>query len=260
MVVENRPGAGTAIATRFVAGATPDGYTVLLNSNSMLINQIANPDAGYDVESQLIPVINICWQPMIIVAAKDLPVSSLGDVLALSKSRKLSYGSPGQASIPHLAAVWLFDMLAKTSILHVPYKGASPALSALAGNQIDLVCATMPPAIPLIKAGRIKPIAVTSAKRTAALPQVPTVAELGYPGYEVTAFSGYFMPVGTPKAVINAFHEQIARVLAMPDVKNRLATMGFEQAHPAEENFPRIVSEELKQWKKIVKEANLKIQ
>jgi tripartite-type tricarboxylate transporter receptor subunit TctC len=260
MVVENRPGAASGIATKYVAGAAPDGYTVLINSNSMLVNQIANPDAGYDVERQLIPVINVAWQSTIIAAAKNLPVSSLADVIALSKSRKLAYGTPGQGSIPHLGGAYLFDLLAKANILHVPYKGASPALSALAGEQIELAFVTLPPAVPLVKAGRIKPIATTSAQRSGALPQVPTVAESGFPGYVVNVFTGYFMPVGTPKAVVDAFREQIVKVLAMPDVKERLAGLGFDEADPARENFPALVSEEIKQWKKVVKESNIKIE
>jgi tripartite-type tricarboxylate transporter receptor subunit TctC len=260
MVVENRPGAASGIATKYVAGAQPDGYTVLINSNSMLVNQIANPNAGYDVERQLIPVINVAWQSTIIAAAKDLPVSSLKDVIALSKTRKLAYGTPGLGSIPHLGGAYLFDLLAKADILHVPYKGASPALSALAGDQIELAFVTLPPAVPLVKAGRIKPIATTSAQRSGALPQVPTVAESGFPGYVVNVFTGYFMPVGTPKAVIDAFRDQIIKVLAMPDVKEKLASLGFDQADPARENFPRLVTEEIAQWKKVVKESNIKIE
>jgi tripartite-type tricarboxylate transporter receptor subunit TctC len=260
VLVENRPGAASGIATRFVAGAAPDGYTVLINSNSMVVNQIANPDAGYDIERQLIPIINVAWQPTIIVAAQNLPVSSLADVISLSRKRKLSYGTPGQGSIPHLAGAYLFNMLSKADILHVPYKGAAPALSGLAGSQIDLAFVTLPPAIPLVRSGRVKAVAVTSAKRTASLPDIPTVAESGFPGYVVNVFAGFFMPVGAPKAVVDTFRENVLTVMAMADIKEKLANLGFEEADAAKENFPRLVSDEIKQWVKVVKEANIKIE
>ncbi len=260
VVVENRPGASSGIATRIVAGAAPDGYTVLMNSNSMIVNQVANPDAGYDVERQLIPIVNVAWQPTVIVAANDLPVSSLGDVISLARKRKLNYGTPGQASIPHLAGAYLFGLLSKVDILHVPYKGAAPALSAAVANQIDLAFVTLPPAIPLIKSGRIKAIAVTAARRTASLPDVPTVGESGFPGYEVNVFAGFFMPVGTPKTAVETFRQTVLKVIAMPEIKEKLAGLGFEQADSSKEDFPRLVSNEVKQWAKVVKEANIKIE
>lgn len=260
VVIENRPGASSGIATRSVAGAPPDGYTVLINSNSMVVNQVANPDAGYDIERQLIPILNVAWQTTIIVAARDLPVSSLGDVLSLSRTRKLSYGTPGAGSVLHLAGSYLFNMLSKVDILHVPYKGAAPALSAAAGSQIDLAFVTLPPAVPLVKSGKVKGIAVTGAKRASSLPDVPTVAESGFPGYEVRVFTGFFMPVGTPKAVGDRFRETVLKVLSMADIKEKLASLGFEEADTSRENFPRLVSDELKQWAKVVKETNIKIE
>jgi len=260
VLVDNRPGASTSIATRLVADSVPDGYTVLINSSSMVINQVANRNAGYDIERELIPVLNVAWQPLIIAAALDLPVASLRDVLSLSKTRKLGYGSPGQAGIGHLAGAYLFDLLSKTEVLHIPYKGAAPALTDLAGKQMELAIVTLPPAVPLVKSGKIKAIAVTSAKRASSLPNVPTVAESGFPGYDVNTFTGFFMPAGTPKAVVDAFREAVLKVLAMMDIKEKLVNLGFEQADTAKENFPRIVSDELKQWAKVVKEANIKVE
>lgn len=259
VLVDNRPGASTSIATRLVADSAPDGYTVLINSSSMTINQVANRNAGYDVERELIPVLNAAWQPLVVAAHPDLPAASLRDVLSLAKTRKLAYGTPGQAGIGHLAGAYLFDLLAKVEILHIPYKGAAPALTDLAGKQMELAVVTLPPAVPLIKAGKVKAIAVTSAKRASSLPNLPTVAESGFPGYDVNTFTGFFMPVGTPKAVVDAFRESVLKVLAMTEIKDRLANLGFEQADAAKENFPRIVSDELKQWIKVVKEANVKV-
>ena len=260
VIVENRPGASTAIATRLVAASPADGHTVLINSNSMLVNQVASPSAGYDVERQLIPVINVAWQPNIIAAAPDLPVSTLADIISLARTRKLSYGTPGHAGISHLAGTYLFGMLAKVNILHVPYKGAAPALSAVMSKETELSFTTLPPAIPLIKAGKVKAIAVTPAKRAASLPEVPTIAESGFPGFNVSTFTGFFLPTGTPKAVVDAFRQTVVKVLAMPDIKEKLAGLGYEQADPASEDFARIVSDELKQWAKVVKETNIKVE
>jgi tripartite-type tricarboxylate transporter receptor subunit TctC len=120
VVVENRPGAASIVATRLIASAPADGYSVLVNSNTMIVNQVANANAGYDIERQLVPVLNVAWQPNIIAAAPTLPVSSLADVIALARTRKLNYGTPGQGSVPHLAAVYLFNMLSKAEIVHVP--------------------------------------------------------------------------------------------------------------------------------------------
>jgi tripartite-type tricarboxylate transporter receptor subunit TctC len=258
VLVDNRPGASTSIGTRLVVDSAPDGYTILINSSSMTINQMANPNAGYDTERQLIPVLNVAWQPLIIAAAMDLPVAALRDILALSKTRKLSYGSPGQAGIGHLAGAYLFDLLAKVEILHIPYKGAAPALTDLVGKQTELAIVTLPPAVPFVKSGKIRAIAVTSAKRASSLPNVPTVAESGFPGYDVNTFTGFFMPAGTPKLVIDTFREAVLKVLAMADIKEKLVNLGYEQADTAKENFPRIVSDELKQWAKVIREANIK--
>jgi tripartite-type tricarboxylate transporter receptor subunit TctC len=260
VVVDNRPGAASIIATRLVAGSAPDGYNVLINSTSMVVNQVANPNAGYDIERQLIPVLNVAWQPSIIVAAPALQMTSLANVVALSHTRKLSFGSPGQASIPHLAGVYLFETLAKTDILHVPYSGAAPALAATVAGQVDLAVITLPPATPLVRAGRVKGIAVTSAKRTSALPDVPTVAESGFPGYEVNVFSGFFMPAGTPQTVVDRFRETVVKVLEMPDVKEQLATLGFEPADTSSGEFRRLVPVELKKWAKVIEATHIKIE
>ena len=260
VVVENRPGAASILATRLVAGAAPDGYNVLINSNTMVFNQVANPNAGYDIERQLIPILNVAWQPNIIVAAPALPVASLGDVIALMRTRKLSYGTPGQASIPHLAGAYLFNILTKTDVVHVPFKGAVPALTAAMGGEIDLASLTLPPAVPHVRAGKVKGIAVTSAKRASTLPDVPTVAESGFPGYEFNVFSGFFMPAGTPKPVVDRFYEAVLKVMAMADVKEQLATLGFEPADTSSDEFRRLVSDEIKKWAKVMEATNIKLE
>ena len=260
VIVENRPGAASIVATRLLASSAPDGYNVLINSNSMVVNQLANANAGYDIERQLIPILNVAWQPNVIVAAPALPVASLADVIALARTRNLSYGTPGQGSVPHLAGVYLFNMLAKVEILHVPYSGAAPALTAMIGNQVDLGMMTLPPAVPHVKAGKVKGIAVTSAKRASTLPDVATVAESGFPGYEVNVFSGFFMPAGTPKAAVERFRETVQAVMSMADVKEQLAGLGFEPADTSGDEFRRLVTNEIKQWTKVLQVTNLKLE
>jgi len=260
VVVENRPGAASILATRLVVNAAPDGYNVLINSNTMVANQLANPNAGYDIERQLIPILNVAWQPNIFVAAPTLPVTSLGDVIALARKRKLSFGTPGQGSIPHLAGVYLFSILAKTEIVHVPFKGAVPALTAAMGGEIELASLTLPPAVPHVQAGKVKGLAVTSAKRASTLPDLPTVAESGFPGYEANVFSGFFMPAGTPKPVVDRFYQAVLKVMAMADVKEKLATLGFEPADTSGDEFRRLVPEEVKKWGKVIKTANIKLE
>jgi tripartite-type tricarboxylate transporter receptor subunit TctC len=258
VVVENRPGAGTSIATRHVASAKPDGYTLLMNSNSMLANQIVNPNAGYDVERDLLPVLKAAVQPNIIVAAVDLPVTTLKEVIELSRRRDVTYGSPGAGSIPHLAAEQLFTALAGANVRHIPYQGAAPALTSVLGSQVQLAVVTAPPAVPHVKSGKLKGIAVTTARRMPALPDVPTVIESGFPGFVVETWAGFFAPAATPPAVAEALSGAMQKVLAMPDVKERLDSLGFEPAGLTTEAFRREISGELKQWADIVGKANLK--
>jgi tripartite-type tricarboxylate transporter receptor subunit TctC len=260
VVVENRPGAASIVGTRLAIRATPDGLSVLINSNTMLVNQIVNPAADYSVERDLVPVINVAWQPTIIVAAPAVQAATLKELIAQTRARKMTFGSPGQGSMPHLGAAYLFGMLAKSEVLHVPYAGAAPALTAVVAGQTDLAFVTMPPAVPFVKAGRLKGIAVTSAKRTLALPEIPTVAESGFPGYEVNVFSGFFMPARTPDVAVRRFRETVLKVLALPDVKEQLANQGFEPADAANEDFRRLVADEIRKWTSVVQATGFRLE
>jgi tripartite-type tricarboxylate transporter receptor subunit TctC len=252
VIVENRPGAASMIATRLAAAATANGHSILINSNTLVVNQILNANAGYDIERQFTPVVNLAWQPNIIAATQALPASNLRDLIAHAKTAKLGYGTPGQGSMPHLAAVFLFNRLAKVDILHVPFSGAAPALTATIAGQPELSVVTLPPAVPLVKAGRLKGIVVTSAKRAGALPDVPTVAESGFPGYEVNVFSGFFVPRVTPAAAVERLRATVLRVLAQPEIQAQLATMGFEPADNTTDDFPQRVARELRLWNKVL--------
>ena len=257
VVVENRPGASSGIATRYVATAKPDGYVVLINSNSMLANQIVNPNAGYDVERDLIPVIKAVSQSNIMVAGPDVAAATLKDVIALSRRQDVTYGTPGAGSIPHLAAERLFA-LAGAKLRHVPYPGAAPALNGVLGGHEQFAFLTTPPAVTLVKSGKVKGIAITAAGRAATLPDIPTFAESGFPGYVVDVWGGFFVPAGTPRPVIETLSNAMSKALAMQDVKDKLVGLGFDLAGTPSDEFRREISEELKLWTDIVQKSNLK--
>jgi tripartite-type tricarboxylate transporter receptor subunit TctC len=260
VVVENRPGASGSIAGRQVAGAEPDGHTILVNSNSMVVNQVMSPATGLNVERDLVPILSVAPQSIILAAAPDLPAGSLTELIALARSRKLLYGSPGVGSVPHLLVEYLFTSLTDVQLEHVPYQGAANALTAAMTSQIQLATVTTPPAVALVKAGNVKGVVVTSIGRSAALPDVPTVAESGYPGFVITVWTGFFMPAGTPKPVSERFHKAALEIASMPDIKERLVALGFETTTTSTEQFGRDVSAEIKRWSDVVQKSKLKTQ
>jgi len=260
VVVENRPGASGGIAGRQVAGAEPDGHTVLVNSNSMVVNQVMSPGSGLNVERDLVPVLSVAPQSIILAAAPDLPAASLGELIALARTRPLQYGSPGVGSVPHLLVEYLFTSLANVQLEHVPYQGAANALTAAMTSQIQLATVTTPPAVALVKAGKVKGVVVTSVARSSALPDVPTVAESGYPGFVINVWSGFFMPANTPKAVVERFHAAALEVANLPDIRGKLTSLGFDTTTTSTEQFGREVSEEVKRWTDVVQKAKLRTQ
>src|SRR5262245_22339979 len=260
VVVENRPGASGGIAGRQVASADADGHTVLVNSNSMVVNQVMSAAAGLNVERDLVAVLSVAPQSIILAAAPDLPVTTLGDLIALARTRKLQYGSPGVGSVPHLLVEYLFTSLADVQLEHVPYQGAANALTAAMTSQIQRASVTTPPAAALVKAGKVKGVVVTSVARSNTLPDVPTVAESGYPGFVINVWSGFFMPANTPKPVVERFHAAALEVANMPDIKEKLTGLGFDTTTTSSEQFGREVSEEIKRWSDVVQKAKLRTQ
>src|SRR5262245_58435492 len=259
VVVENRPGASGSIAARQVAGADADGHTVLVNSNSMLVHQVMNPSAGLDIARDLKPVLSVAPQSIILVAAPDLPASSLAELMTLARAKKLLYGTPGVGSVPHLLAEYFFASLNGIVLEHVPYQGAAPALTAVMAGQIELASVTTPPAIALVKAGKIKGLAVTSAARAAALPDVPTIAESGHPGFVINVWTGFFMPAGAPKPALERFQAAALAIAAEPDMKDKLAALGFDTTTTPGETFSRELADETTRWSDVVTKAKLKM-
>jgi tripartite-type tricarboxylate transporter receptor subunit TctC len=260
VVVENRPGASGAIAGRQVASAEPDGHTVLVNSNSMVINQIMSPNPGLNVERELKPIATVAPQSIIFTAAPDLPVAALPELIALARTRALHYGSPGVGSVPHLIVEYLFTSLAGVQMQHVPYQGAAQALTGAMTSQVQVASVTTPPAIPLVQAGKLKGLAVTSAARSAALPAVATVAEAGFPGFAVNVWTGFFMPAATPAPVLDRFAKEVLAIAATAEIRDKLTSLGFDTATTSSEQFARDLSDEIKRWSDVVQKAKIKSQ
>jgi tripartite-type tricarboxylate transporter receptor subunit TctC len=257
VIVENRGGAAGSIAGKQVASAAPDGYTILVGSNSMVINQIVNPKSGLDVEHDLLAIASVAKQAIIIVTPPDLKVGSLKELIALAHQRPLTYGTPGAGSIPHLLIEELLEKIPGAKMTHVPFQGAGPALTATIAHQVDVGSMTLPPAIPLVKAGKLHGLAVTIPARSAALPQVPTTAEAGFPEVLGTAWAGIFVPLKTPKPIAKRIEDAILEVAAMPAIKERLIQLGYETASTPGAQFQKELSAETRMWKEVIAKSTL---
>ncbi len=255
VVVENRGGASGIIAGKQVASAEPDGTTVLIASNSMVVAQVMSPNVGLDIARDLKALASAAPQAIIITAQPDLPANTLQELIALAKTRRLNYGSPGAGSVPHLLGVYLFGSLAGVTLEHIPFPGAAQALTDLLGKQIDLAMVTLAPAVTLVADGKMKGIVVTTPERSAALPQVPTAAESGYPGFSVRVWTGFFVPAKTPKPIADRLEGVILKVANKPEIKAKLSQLGFEPTNIPGEQFQRDVVAELKRWDEVVDEG-----
>jgi tripartite-type tricarboxylate transporter receptor subunit TctC len=258
VVVENRGGASGIIAGKQVASAEPDGSSVLIASNSMVVAQVMSPNVGLDIERDLKALASVAPQAIIITSQPDLPANTLNALIALAKTRNLNYGSPGAGSVPHLLGVYLLGSLAGVTLEHIPFPGAAQALTALLGKQIDLAMVTLAPAVALVKDGKMKGIVVTTPERAAALPEIPTAAESGYPGFSVTVWAGFFVPAKTPNPIADRLGDAIIKVAEMPDIKTKLGQLDFEPTSIPGERFQRDVTAELGRWKAVVEKAGIK--
>ena len=257
VLVENRAGAGSNIGVAQVAKSAPDGYSVLLTTSSIAVNVTLTPNSGYDAQKDLVAVANIASSPNMIVTAQSGPKSLL-DLIAQAKLRPLAYGSPGTGTTPHLSAEYLFRVLAKLEVTHVPYKGAAPAVNAALSGEVGAASVAMPTAVPFVKAGKLRGVAVTSNHRVAALPDVPTVAQSGFSGFEDNTWVGVFVPAGTPATIVAKINADIERLLAQPDFLERLAALGFEPVGGTAESFARYFKAEVAKWAKVVRETGAK--
>jgi tripartite-type tricarboxylate transporter receptor subunit TctC len=258
VVVENRPGAAGNVGTAQVAKSKPDGYTVLINTSSVAVNTSLYANPGYNLERDLIAISNVANSPNIIVAGTSLTARNLRDGLEGAKSGQMSYASPGTGTTPHLSAEYLFKVLAKSDVLHVPYKGAGPAINGALTGEVQFASVAMPAAVSLVKSGKLQGLAVTSGKRSAALPDVPSVAESGFPGFEDYTWVGFFVPTGTPKSIVNKINGDIEFLLQQQDVKEQLSQLGFDSVGGTPESFARYIKVEMTKWSKVVKETGVR--
>jgi tripartite-type tricarboxylate transporter receptor subunit TctC len=259
VIIDNRGGAGGTIATRIAAQGAPDGYTLLCNSSQYVVAPSLYRDPGYDPFKDFAPIINAGVSPNILFVHPSVNAHNLQELIALGKKQKLTYGSAGTGSTPHLTGERLLKLMAGLDVTHIPYSSAAPAMLAVAAGQIPVGSIAMPPTVPFIKSGKIRGIAVTSLARMPSLPEVGTVAEQGFPGYEDYTWIGFFAPAGTPKALVNDLNRRIAAILRMADTKERLATLGFDSINNTPEQFTAYIKVEVAKWAKVIKESGARV-
>jgi tripartite-type tricarboxylate transporter receptor subunit TctC len=257
--IDNRSGAGGNIGVVQVARSAPDGHTVLVTSSSIAVNMTLNANPGYDLSKDLVAVINIASSPNMIITSQAGP-ASLRELIELSKKTGLIYGSSGAGTTPHLTAEYLFRNLAGLTVTHVGYKGAAPAVNAALSAEVVAVSVAMPTAVAHIKSGKLRGLAVTSRARNSALPEVPTVEELGFPGFEDNTWVGVFVPTGTPAAVVSKINADVNAFLTQPDSRERLASFAFEPVGGTSESFAAYLKIELAKWAKVIRETGAKIE
>jgi tripartite-type tricarboxylate transporter receptor subunit TctC len=259
IIIDNRGGAGGTIGTDIAAKAPPDGYTLILVSGSHAINPGLYQKLPYDSVNDFAPITQIATSPGILVVNPSLPVKSVKELIALARARpgQINYASAGSGTPPHLAGE-LFKVMAKIDMVHVPYKGNAPAFTDVIGGQVSLIFPTMPSAMPFIKSGKLRPIAVTSAKRSPAAADIPTIAESGLPGYEATSWYGILAPALTPERIVARLHEVLVSVIGAPDMKDKLATQGLDPVANAPQEFAAVIKSEIAKWAKVVKASGAK--
>jgi tripartite-type tricarboxylate transporter receptor subunit TctC len=261
VVVENTPGSGGTIGLAAAARAAADGYTlVLAQAANAAIAPSLYARLAYDPLKDLAPVTVVVAEPLVMVSHPSFPASGIGELIARARAQpgRIAYGSAGNGTVGHLSVEMLKSM-AGIDMLHVPYKGASQALTDLVGGQISFYSSSLPPALPQIKAGRIKALGVTGAKRLSALPDVPTLAESGVAGYEAANWYGVMVPGATPKPIVAKLHADLLKVLASADVAQRLAGEGGEIVANSSEEFAAMLRRETVKWSRVVRDAGVKV-
>ena len=257
MVVDNRPGAGGGIGTEMAAKSPPDGYTLVMGTNATFgINVSLYDKLPYDPIKDFAPVALVAYLPYLVLAHPSFPANSIPELLAMAKAQPGKLDIAGGVSTAQLAAE-LLNSMAGIKLTYIPYKSTPPALTDVLAGQVLLLIADPAVALPHIRSGKLKALGVTTTRRIGLLPEVPTLAELGLPGYEVLAWWGVMAPAGTPKDIIAKLNGEILKILRMPDVKERLARMGIEPASSSPEELAAYIQAEIPKWAKVVKAAGI---
>ena len=261
VIVDNRGGGGTIIGTELGARAAPDGYTLLFGSTTLAINPSLRKKLPYDTLKDLTPVTQAAFQPYVLAVHPGVPAKNVKEFVALAKAKpgSLTYGSPGLGSGSHLVAEF-FALSTGTRTVHVPYKGSSLAMADLIGGQIQFTYGTILAVAPHVRSGKLRALAVSSAKRSAGLPEVPTIAEAGIPRFDATSWNGVFVPAGTPRPIIDKIHDGVVRALQSPEARERLTNDGAEPVGSTPEQFAAFVRAEMAKWGKVIKAAGLKVE
>jgi tripartite-type tricarboxylate transporter receptor subunit TctC len=260
VIVENRPGAGAVIATDFVAKAPADGYTLLLGSAGPFgIVPALNPKTPYDSQKDFDPITLVVIMPFVMTVHPSLPVKNVKDLIALAKTKpgQLNFGSPGHGSTNHLANEML-KLMTQIDLTHVPYKGVSAAMTDVIAGQIQILSGDLTTLLPPVKAGRLRAIAVTSAKRSSIAPEIPTIAESGVPGYDTSGWFGMVAPAGTPRAVIERLNTDMVKGITTPESRERLGTLGGDVVANTPAEFAAFIRTDHAKWAKLIAATGLK--
>lgn len=260
VVIDNRPGASGMIGSEMVTKAAPDGYTLLANASIHVINPSVYPDMRFDAIKDFTPITQLAQVPLVLVVPANSPIKSVKDLVEYAKANpgKVNFGSAGSASAQHLAGE-SFKIAAGIQMQHIPYKGSAPALTDLAGGQLQLMFDSMPSATPMINSGKLRAIAVTTTVRAKARPDLPTIAESGFPGFDISTWYAYWAPKGTPADIIEKLAASAAQALKNPEVIAKYEAMGAEPVGSTPAQFAAYVESEAKKWNDIVKKSGAKL-
>ena len=258
VVIENKPGAGTNIAVKQLIDSPPDGYTLMVAANALAANMSLYKPQPFDIDKDITPIAMIGRVPVVIATSADSKYQKLSDLIKAAKANPdfITYGTPGNGATPHMAMKF-FEQAAGISLKHVPYKGGSPAITDLIGGQLDLVAVNMLEVAPHVKSGKLKIVAVMSSKRSPLFPDVPTVAESGFPGFEASVWYSLIAPAKTPAAIVKILHTQVEKALQSKEMIERLGSVGGEVSPGTMAQFTAYLNSERKRYEKLVREANI---